>query len=425
MIRVLVADASTRITDNIAKRLGLEEDILIVGTARDGEQAVQEALRLQPDVVLIDAGIPNLDGVQATELLAQHLPATGVIMMSMEGENESIRHAMLAGAREFLLKPFKGDELVAAVQRVYNFEQRKVPAPAPAPAKAAKGGKAAAPTAPAGPTRGRVVMVVAGKGGVGKSVLCANTAIALTGGGTSTVCIVDLSLQFGDIGALLNIENLSKTIEHLAANDAVADPDMVHQVLTDGPGGIRVLLAPTSPEMADLVTTSHLRALIEQLRTSFDYVLLDSGSYLNEITLEGVDIADQIVLVTDFSVPSIKNARLVLEVLGVLRVDPANVVVVLNHRDAPPDLDSSHVQSLLKYPIGAEIPYDPGVVSASVSQGVPFILAHPESPASNGVRQLATRLAPQLAVPGQASSTTANSDDKKKRPRRILGFARS
>jgi pilus assembly protein CpaE len=197
-------------------------------------------------------------------------------------------------------------------------------------------------------------------------------------------------------------------------------------VLTDGPGGIKVLLAPTSPELADLVTTAHLRALVGQLRSSFDYILLDSGSYLNEITLEGVDIADQIILLSDFSVPSIKNARLVLEVLGVLRVEPSRVTVVLNHRDAPPDLDPAHVQSLLKSPIGAEIPYDPSVVSASVSQGVPFILSHPESPASVGVRQLVARLAPPAAARGgRASGHNSRPEEKKKRPRRILGFARS
>src|SRR5580704_9595068 len=125
MIRVLIADESERITENVVRRLVTENDIVVAGTSKDGEYAVQEALRLQPDVAIIDTGLPGLDGVQTTEMLAQHLPNTGVIMTSMEGENEAYRRAMLAGAREFLQKPFTGDELVAAVRRVHAFQLKK------------------------------------------------------------------------------------------------------------------------------------------------------------------------------------------------------------------------------------------------------------------------------------------------------------
>ena len=137
MIRVLIADDSVQVSDNLARRLGLEDDLEVCGTARDGESAVQDALRLRPDIAVIDAALPGMDGGQTTEMLAQCLPGTGVIMMSMEAENDAYRLAMLAGAREFLQKPFKGDDLVAAVRRVHAFEQRRavvaVPATAPPP----------------------------------------------------------------------------------------------------------------------------------------------------------------------------------------------------------------------------------------------------------------------------------------------------
>ncbi len=125
MIRVLIADESRQVTDNISRRLALEDDLEVCGTASDGESAVQEALWLKPDIAVVDAGLPGMDGGQTTEMLVQALPGTGVIMMSMEAENDAYRLAMLAGAREFLQKPFKGDDLVAAVRRVHAFEQRR------------------------------------------------------------------------------------------------------------------------------------------------------------------------------------------------------------------------------------------------------------------------------------------------------------
>jgi DNA-binding NarL/FixJ family response regulator len=99
VIRVLVADGSERIRANLLRRLAAEEDITVCGTADDGEQALQEALHLVPDIAILDAGLTGLDGVQATEMLAEYAPQAGVILMSMESGSELFRRAMLAGAR--------------------------------------------------------------------------------------------------------------------------------------------------------------------------------------------------------------------------------------------------------------------------------------------------------------------------------------
>jgi pilus assembly protein CpaE len=417
MIRVLIADESPRITENIVKRLERESDLVVCGTAKDGEYAVQEALRLQPDVAIIDAGLPGMDGVQTTEMLAQYLPRTGVIMMSMEAENEAYRHAMLAGAREFLQKPFKGDDMVAAIRRVHAFEQRKaVPEAA----------KVETTTATAGPTEGtgQVITVFAGKGGVGKSAIAANLAVVLARHG-SKVALVDCSLQFGDIGALLNLA-ADRTIADLAANDAVADREVIQQVLIEGPEGVRVLLAPISPELADYVTTQHLRALMEELRRTYDFIVIDSTSYLNEISLDAIEMADRVLLVTDMSVTAIKNTRLVLTVMEVLKIDRERFLIVANHRDGHSELERTYAENFLKNPIAVEIPYEPGVVATSISHGVPFVVSNQQSPVTARLEELATLVAPKLAPSTEPVAGAAGADDKnKKKQRRLLGFARS
>src|SRR5258708_38108420 len=125
MIRVLIVDDIATTLENLQKLLSFEDDIEVCGTASDGRQAVEEARRLQPDVVLMDVNMPVMDGIQATELMAQEVPASPVIIMSVQGERDYLRRAMQAGAREFLIKPFSGDELIASIRRVHQLEQKK------------------------------------------------------------------------------------------------------------------------------------------------------------------------------------------------------------------------------------------------------------------------------------------------------------
>jgi pilus assembly protein CpaE len=425
MIRVLIADESRQVTENISRRLALEEDLEVCGTASDGESAVQEALWQKPDIAVVDAGLPGMDGGQTTEMLIQALPGTGVIMMSMEAENDAYRLAMLAGAREFLQKPFKGDDLVAAVRRVHAFEQRRgTTSPAPAATTAApepdEPGVPAAP-APHVATRGVVTAVIAGKGGVGKTVIAVNIAAALAEKHPGRVVLVDLSLQFGDVGAALDLPT-AHSITELLGENGTSDSDMVRQVLVQGPG-FQVLLAPTSPELADYVSPAHVTDLVATLRADFDHVVVDTPSYLNEVSIHTLELADHLVMVTDLSVTGIKNSRMTRGVLETLEVDPAKVIVVANHRDGAGELDRRGAETFLGAHISIEIPFDANLVATSVNKGIPFVASSPSAPPSAAVRAVVAAIDP-LSRNGSESAPNAESSDKKKRTRRKLSFTR-
>jgi len=340
-------------------------------------------------------------------MLAQYLPRTGVIMLSLDAENEAFRHAMLAGAREFLEKPFSGDELVAAIRRVHEFELRK-----PAPPV---GEEHAEPP----PGNGKVFTVVSGKGGVGKTVIAVNLALALAR--SHRVVLVDASLQFGDACALLNL-NVDRTIADLAASDAVADRDAVQQALAQGPGGLTVLAAPARPELADYVTTQHLRALMDELRRTFDYIVVDTPSYLTEVSLDAVETSDRVLLISDMSVTSVKNAKLVQAVMEVLKLETARFVLILNHRDGASEMERGHVEGFLRTKAIAEIRHEPAVVATSVSHGVPFMIGQPRSAAALSIAELARVLVPD----GPAGAPAGDQDDTSgaQRSRRRFGFAR-
>ncbi|MHB8718787.1 MAG: response regulator [Candidatus Dormibacteria bacterium] len=431
MIRVLVAEESSIVAGNISRRLALEPDMEVCGSVADGESAVQEALRLNPDIAIVDAGLPRMDGGQTTEMLRQFAPATGVIMMSMEAESDAFRHAMMAGAREFLQKPFTGDDLVAAVRRVNEVEARRGTAassnaaeelPPLAPAVAV----AAAPPRSrirSGDHESTVTCVISGRGGTGKTVLACNLAVVLAAGGARRAVLADLSLQFGDVAATLNITSASN-IGDVVSLEEPADEELLDRVLADGPGGVRVLLAPPSPDAAGYVTAAHVRGLISSLRDSADHIVIDLPSTIDDISLAVLESSDNVVLVTDLSVPGVKNSRLLRGYLDALGIPPSAVSVVGNHREPLGELDRSGAESFVGTRMSVEVPYDPRVVATSVAEGSPFVLRFPDSEAAAAVRALATLIDPASQISSEPS-LRGDQPDKKRRTRRMFGLSRA
>src|SRR5438046_943653 len=175
-IRVLIVDDIPETRDHLTKLLGFESDIEVVATASSGAEALELAGRHQPDVVLMDINMPDMDGITTTEKLSTHVPTTSVVMMSVQGEADYLRRSMLAGAREFLVKPFSSDELTASIRQVYAREKDKasrLAVIAPAAATGAPTGGADQRGAP-----GQIVAVFSPKGGGGRTTVAVNLAVA-------------------------------------------------------------------------------------------------------------------------------------------------------------------------------------------------------------------------------------------------------
>jgi pilus assembly protein CpaE len=414
MIRVLIVDDIPSTLENLKKLLSFEDDIEVCGTAADGRKAIDETRRLQPDVVLMDVNMPVLDGIQATEVLAQEVPGSPVIIMSVQGERDYLRRAMQAGAREFLIKPFSGDELIAAIRRVHQLEQKKESYLAKAPAASA--GAAPAPRT----ERGEMFVVFSGKGGIGKSVVSANLAVALAMETGARVALVDLDLQFGDIGVLLNLDH-SRSITDLTDAPGHIDSEFVQDVLASGPEGVKVLLAPISPELADLVTAEHLRTIMEELRRSFDFIVVDTASHLTELNLEMIEQASKVIVMSALTIPAIKDTKLTLKVLDSLSLEPDHILLLLNRSDAHSDFNKEAVEQNLRFPISLQLPHDPKVVAASVNRGAPFVSTNPEVEISRSVRELVSHLVP-LEQSGVPVAAGAGGGDRKRGKR--FGFGK-
>ncbi len=414
VIRVLIVDDIASTLDNLQKLLSFESDIQVVATAANGKEGVEQAKKLAPDIVLMDVNMPIMDGIQATETLAQEVPNSPVIIMSVQGERDYLRRAMQSGAREFLIKPFSGDELIASIRRVYQLEQKKESFLAKSAAATEAAPDAGAVDTRRRPEQGQVFFFYSGKGGVGKSLVAANLAVSMANETKARVALVDLDLQFGDIGVLLNLDH-SQGITDLIENIDHMDQDFIREIMVDGPFGIKVLLTPISPELADLVTVDHIRRIFGELRKMFDYIIVDSSAHLGEINLEVLDHADKVVVVTSLSIPAIKNTKLALKIFDSLQIPPDRVVLLLNKSDAHSEFNKESVEANLRFPIAGQIPNDAKLVINSINRGNPFVTTHPESEISQRIRELTAKLIPSTSQP------EAEPIDKK--PRRGL-FAR-
>src|SRR5689334_15987530 len=170
-IRVLIVDDIPETRDHLAKLLGFESDVEVVGAASSGSEAISLATQLAPDVVLMDINMPDMDGIATTEKLSAQVPTASVVMMSVQGEADYLRRSMLAGAREFLVKPFSSDELTASIRQVYTREQEKLSRMATIPVAGGIPVGASANGSDDGSHDGQVIAVFSPKGGVGRTTV--------------------------------------------------------------------------------------------------------------------------------------------------------------------------------------------------------------------------------------------------------------
>ena len=210
-IRVIIVDDIAETRENIRKLLQFESDIEVVGDARTGREGIDLASEISPDVVLMDINMPDMDGITATETIRKEVPFAQIVILSVQGDPNYMRRAMLAGARDFLTKPPMVDELISAIRRAGKMaqderEKSSTRFQTHSPTSGGSGTKASsAPT-------GQVIVVYSPKGGVGCTTIATNLAVALHNDETPVV-IVDGNLQFGDVAVMLNERSRNSIID--------------------------------------------------------------------------------------------------------------------------------------------------------------------------------------------------------------------
>jgi len=371
-IKILIVDDIAETRESVKKLLSLDGELSVVGEAASGEEALKMVKKRKPDIVLMDINMPDMNGLEVTERITVRHPDSAVIMMTVQGEMEYMKKAMLAGARDYITKPFSEEELIGAVKKVYRLEHRK---------------KNKGTVEQVGRGEPQIVTLFSTKGGVGKTILAANLAVSLYNMTQKKVVLVDLDLQFGDLAALLNIMP-KQTISHLVQETGEMDPELVDSyTVKHNRSGVDLLAAPLRPEYAELVNPQHVEKIIKILKQTYDYIVVDTSATFNDINLTTLDLSNQILLVKCLDLLTVKNAKLALEVLESLQYKE-KVQLILNKVSKEGGLRIEDVERTIGTTVSNQFPVEDKVVLNSVNKGIPFVLSNPTAKISQGVEQL-------------------------------------
>ena len=232
------------------------------------------------------------------------------------------------------------------------------------------------------------------KGGVGKTTLAVNLALALSEKGAKRVALVDLDLAFGDVAITLQLFP-ARTIADTVHLESGLDFTVLEPLLTDYRGQLSALVAPVQPDAKDSIPPSLVGRILSLLKANFEYVVVDTSPSFDEYALQAFDETDEMLLVTTLDVPTLKNVKVAVETLDLLNFPKPRRRLILNRADDKVGLTAEKVETTLGMSISQAIPTSSQVAHATNS-GEPIISAQPRHPVSQAI----TKLARSIAVSG-------------------------
>jgi pilus assembly protein CpaE len=350
----------------------LKQEGYEVVTASDGAEGFRMWGAEDPSLILLDVMLPKLDGYQVASKIRQEEGSSGhvpIIMLTAEREVEQKVRGLRAGADDYLIKPFHPAELLA---RIKSLLARFAP-------RDALVGR---------PPLGRVFAFYGAKGGVGTTTIAINAAIALHRELGRKVCLVDANLQFGDHRVFLDLGLDRKSIVDIVSAPSI-DVDLVRQVIVKHDSGTDLLLAPPSPETAELVTADHMPVILEHLRTLYDYILVDIDKKLDDVNLGIIEAAETVFVVMTADLSCLKNVRLVLETIGHLGYEKSKVHLLLNRSNAFTGINVKNAEGALKRTIDHQIVNEYRGAISALNSGAPFMFTKADSVLGRAILEFA------------------------------------
>lgn len=392
-VRVLiVADPSPRREEWIQALEGNPE-LDLIGTVVTPAQTLAAVRDTRPDVVLVDEEVGGVNTLPLIKDLAMQFPDLVVVAVAEEGRMDHIQAAMLAGARGFVTTPPRDQELAETLLQLYRVElaRRVRIAPPPSP-----------PPDSIRARRGKIVAVYSPKGGVGKTMLATNLAVALRQKTGERVSVLDTHPQFGHVGLAMNIYGNYSIIDLVAHSDGL-ERELVDEMMPAHISGVQVLLAPPEIERVDAISPRAFTRVLRQLRDMFRWIVVDTWSVLTDLTLNVLDEADRILLVATPELSTLRDVRRFLNLAQSLDLPEDRFSIVLNRADSG-QLNRNVIEETLKLEIYAAIPDDEALVTHSLNRGIPLVVSKRRSRVSRAILRLADQLVVEMEEGTSVSS---------------------
>jgi pilus assembly protein CpaE len=369
-IRTLVGLDKDVAREVVQAALPVDSPVQIVGVV-EGLEASWATLQETPTDLLViacagysDRALFLIDGA------VKQQPDRPVVVFSEGSTNGFVQRAFEAGADDFISLPESPEHVAFTLEKAMARKQSA--------------------TAVTGVALAPMIVVLGPKGGTGKTITTSNLAVSLAKRGNKVV-VVDLDLQFGDVGLALGLAP-DKTIYDLVKSGGSMDADKIDAYLVAHSSGVRVLMAPTRPDHASVVTVEFLREVYATLRSTNDYVLVDTPPGFTPEVIASIDSSSAVCVVGTLDSLSLKNTKLGLETLELMGYSRDRIHLVLNRAGSRVGITDEDVTAILGRPPDVLVPSDRDIPRL-VNQGIPIVLEKEKSEAAKALNALSTIVA--------------------------------
>jgi pilus assembly protein CpaE len=356
-----------------------------------------EGFRLASDhqLVVIDV----LAGKGAAAALCREIRGTPAlapipVLCIAQGDEVEERIAFLeAGADDVVARPFDARELEARVDALLlRFQRTKDLAPV------------ASSIGALGADRRRIVAVFSPKGGVGTTTIAVNLAMVMALRKPDSVVVVDLALQFGQVPTHLNVTPRQTLADVVRDEQAMIEPELLRTYTTRHDAGLHVLAAPGLPDLVDIVTAEHVGRIIRTLPGTFDTIVIDAGSRLDDRIHSVFEVAELLIFPVIGEIAALNALHALIDHLSEEGSVGAKSIFVLNGLFTREILKPRDVEGALGTRISAQLPYDPFLFLKAVNEGNPIVRGAPRSAPAEAFDRLADeafgREQPSVALSG-------------------------
>ncbi len=383
-VSIVLAHPDVQKRIDIKKMLFHDQAMEVAAELEEPAECLASLREHQPDLFVLSLGLGTEEEVlNLVKQAAIEFPQLEILLLVPDMEaTEQAQKLVRAGAYDYLVQPLEADELISAVKDIVSVSRQRQE-------KFSEiiSGRSAGKTK----RQGKVLSVFSTKGGVGRSLLAVNLACSFRKQTEKRVALVDLDLQFGDDAILMDmkpttmIASLARDAKQEERVDAELLEDYMH---THEASGVELLSSPARPEEAEYVEADDVRKILQSLRRHYDYVIIDTSSHISDSVMAAVEESDIILLLLTLELPTIKNGKLMLDLMDSLGLSRENVRILMN-RDVPDsELQVEEVEEALEEKMIGRLPSQGAVVMPSIDEGTPVVLSHPEAEFSQELFEL-------------------------------------
>jgi len=367
-IKVMIVGNNDNRIFEIKSLLGNEE-IAFVGFAKFGDSAMEKAISLKTNVIIMQCDNEYAEAIDLAENVYVKLPGCSVIILCEKLDVEIIEKAMRAGVRKALQFPIDSKTLIDNIKTAYGMEHSRVMNTGSSTVN----------------MQSRVITVFGGKGGIGKTTITVNLAVVLANMGKK-VAVVDTDLQFGDANVFFDIDS-KDTIAELVEDRNASDIDTIKRFTYLHHSGVSVLCAPKSPEYAEYVSAKNIETIINTMRPYYDYIIIDTAPTFSDASMTAIESASLVLLVSCMDISTLRNTKTTLNILDSLQ-QKDKVEVIIN-RTTDGIITLKDINRVLDMPIKNKIPFDFKTALTCHNKGVPIVIEAPRTVIAQEIIQLA------------------------------------